>query len=285
MSRRASAIAIMATLGMASAACSKGQSRDAAGGGSGGQAGSAHSGGLAQSGAGGTGGSAGLGGSTGGGLGGHAGSVNAGGLAESGAGGTDAGAGQAGSAGSAGQGGTVVVPPTHAFEVTIENGLSETLFVDAMLLPFELYLDGAILNLHSWCPCTRCGTGNSCPSTDPMALAAELPAGDSLTVTAELVWYTHTSVSAQSCPEASFRGTCGDPHSFQAGSYEIVVPYDDLAAMTLQGLEPFGWTRWGCAVWEGSPIGRVYLSSEARQSFELTGDSSSITVTITDQGG
>jgi 2-phospho-L-lactate guanylyltransferase (CobY/MobA/RfbA family) len=109
----------------------------------------------------------------------------------------------------------------------------------------------------------------------------ELPAGESMLVELSLNWYTAESVTAGDCPEASPFSTCELAHAFAAGSYEVVVPYDDLAAMTSQELEETTDTQWGYTVWMAPGIGTVAMSNEQRQSFELSGNASAVTVTIT----
>jgi hypothetical protein len=171
---------------------------------------------------------------------------------------------------------------SHDFSVTIDNQSSAAVFVDGLVHPFALVQGSEQLRLWGFCDCTQCGTGNECLHGDPAPRAIELPAGQSLLAEVSLHWYTSESVTAADCPEASFFGSCDRSHPFAAGTYEAVVRYDDEAAMVSQGLEETTNTQWGHTVWMGQGIGTVSLANEQRQSFDLSGDATTVTVTITD---
>lgn len=203
--------------------------------------------------------------------------------------GTGTGTGAGTTTGTATGSGTTAGTPTgapsaepHDFSVTIDNQSSATIFVDGLLIPFDLEQGSDQLRLWALCECSECGTGSSCPHGDPAPWAIELPAGETMLVETSLIWYTSESVTDAECSEASFYGSCDLAHSFAAGTYETVVRYDDEAAITGQGLEETTNTKYGHTVWVGPGIGTVMLSQEERQSFELSGDATTLTVTIAD---
>lgn len=181
----------------------------------------------------------------------------------------------------AGAGGTQNHDPVaHSLSLTIENQSSSTAFVDGGF-PFGLVKDGAGLALYAWCSCDKCGTGDECLHGDPLPVAVELATGESLTMTASLLSYTVKAVTEQSCPEAlDWSQTCDEAQQLEPGSYVVVVPYDDQAAMIDQGLEDSGLTQWDLPLWMGSGFGVASFSQTAQQPFELAGDTSSVTVTI-----
>ncbi|MCA9520420.1 MAG: hypothetical protein KC609_05590 [Myxococcales bacterium] len=172
----------------------------------------------------------------------------------------------------------------HNFSVTIKNNRATAIFVDGLALPFGLSQNGNGLGLYGVCDCSRCGSGNPCAYGEPAPIAVIIPAGESVTVTTNLNWYTTQSVTTESCPEvASWVGFCDVPHTFESGDYRIVVRYDDTAAITAQGLEATENQMWGQTVWTQPlvSIGSVSLSKTVSQSFTLQSDAStSLTLTI-----
>lgn len=174
-------------------------------------------------------------------------------------------------------------PPSHTFEVTIENKRSDTIFLDALFLPFGLKKDGVGLGLSAICPCTRCGTGDTCAYGEPFPMAVALPPGASITVTFTGKWYTTKNVTEQTCPEtASWSRYCDEAHAFEPGTYEVSLGFDTQSAVEQQGLSATSQTRWGQTLWTQSPanIGTVTLSQKASSTFTLGSSPSKVTVTI-----
>ena len=186
------------------------------------------------------------------------------------------------STGGAGGAGQTSSAPTHAFAITITNASNETVFLQGDGLPFVLWQAQAALPTDSTCLCSWCGTGQSCHVVDPHPLAIELPAGGSLTASADLVHYA--AIPAKDGCTADSAGRCDEPHAFDPGSYEIRVAYDSLEAIQSQGLKATGDLAYGKPVWDKASVpgpSVVSLSKEATAPLSLTGDASQVEVTIT----
>jgi hypothetical protein len=212
----------------------------------------------------GTGGASGSGGTAGtGGAGGTAGTGGAGGtVATGGTGGTVATGGTGGTGGSESRG----------FTVTIENQTSESVFVDGLFLPYSLSSNGEVVSLFTWCNCNQCNTGESCMHGDSTPLVLEIGPNDSLEVAKALLRYEPRDVTESTCPELiSWDPVCGEAHTLDAGTYQLRVRYDTLAAIEAQGLAPTTQTQWGHTVWmETSPgIGSAQLTMAKEDSIVL----------------
>jgi hypothetical protein len=160
-------------------------------------------------------------------------------------------------------------PAERSFAVTITNERAEPIFVSGTWLPFGISREGDPLQLGPGCPCDRCGSGEGCMFGDPPPSAVEIPGGGTLEVEAELRWHTARDVTESSCPEVFPSSTCSVPHAFETGAYEIVVPFDDRAAMEAQELEPTSTDQWGLPWWSAAGIGTVELGHEQRTGFAI----------------